>query len=139
MNKPSNYLESEKVLKLLKEIESNSYLTQRYLSKRLSLSLGKINFLIRALVNKGIIEIKNFKQSKNKLGYVYLLTPEGLNIKFHLTQEFLTWKIQEYNNLKEEIEILKKEFAFMQDQEKNSGKEIESKSYEQLEEGIIQK
>jgi len=139
MNKPSNYLESEKVLNLLKEIESNSYLTQRYLSKRLSLSLGKINFLIRALVNKGIIEIKNFKQSKNKLGYVYLLTPEGLNIKFHLTQEFLTWKIQEYNNLKEEIEILKKEFAFMQDQEKNSGKEIESKSYEQLEEGIIQK
>src|SRR3989338_664027 len=135
MNKPSNYLESEKVLNLLKEIESNSYLTQRYLSKRLSLSLGKINFLIRALVNKGIIEIKNFKQSKNKLGYVYLLTPEGLNIKFHLTQEFLTWKIQEYNNLKEEIEILKKEFAFMQDQEKNSGKEIESKSYEQLEEG----
>lgn len=111
MTKKNGNLESEKVLSLLKEIESNSHLTQRYLSQKLSISLGKINFLIKALINKGFIEIKNFKESKNKLGYAYMLTPKGIQIKFHLTQLFLEWKIEEYERLREEIENLKKEAA----------------------------
>jgi EPS-associated MarR family transcriptional regulator len=67
----------------------NPHLTQRHLSQKLSVSLGKINFLIRALVDKGLIEIKNFKESKNKLGYVYMVTPKGIQIKLHLTQQYI--------------------------------------------------
>lgn len=111
MPKTSGNPDSEKVLTLLKEIESNPHLTQRHLSQKLSISLGKINFLIRALVDKGLIEIKNFKESKNKLGYVYMVTPKGIQIKFHLTQQFLEWKIKEYERLREEIENLRKEVS----------------------------
>ena len=111
MPKTSGNPDSEKVLTLLKEIESNPHLTQRHISQKLSVSLGKINFLIRALVDKGLIEIKKFKESKNKLGYTYMLTLKGVRIKFHLTQQFLEWKTQEYEKLKEEIELLKKEVS----------------------------
>ena len=113
MEKTEETINSEKVLHLLKEIESNSHLTQRYLSQKLSISLGKINFFIKALVDKGFIEIKNFKASKNKLGYVYMLTPKGMQIKFHLTQQFILWKTQEYEKLKTEIEALKKEVSLI--------------------------
>lgn len=113
MANPDGSLNSEKVLTLLKEIESNPQLTQRYLSKKLSVSLGKINFFIRALAGKGFIEINNFKESKNKLGYAYLLTPEGIRMKFNLIQQFLKWKTQEYERLEEEIAALKKEVAFI--------------------------
>jgi EPS-associated MarR family transcriptional regulator len=113
MPKTSGNPDSEKVLTLLKEIESNPHLTQRHLSQKFSISLGKINFLIRALVDKGLIEIKNFKESKNKLGYVYMLTPKGIQIKLHLTQQFLEWKIKEYERLREEIEKLRKEVLVM--------------------------
>lgn len=105
--------DSEKVLALLKEIESNSRLNQRYLSQRLAISLGKVNFLVRSLVAKGLIEINNFKESKHKLGYAYLLTAEGIRIKLHLTRQFLQIKTEEYERLKEEIELLKKEVALL--------------------------
>ena len=84
-------------------------MTQRYLAGRLSLSLGKVNFLINALIEKGIIEIKNFKQSRHKLGYAYLLTPHGINIKLQLVQQFLDWKTRQYAKLQEEIESLRRE------------------------------
>ncbi len=103
--------DSEKTLYVLREIERNSQITQRDLAQKLEISLGKINFLINALIDKGIIEIKNFKNSKNKLAYMYLLTPQGIKIKLQLTHKFFTWKTQEYEKLKEEIERLKKEAA----------------------------
>ena len=120
MNKSQNMaqnnriLETEKTLLVLKEIEQNPQLTQRDLALRLKVSLGKVNFLINALIDKGIIEIKNFKNSKNKLAYMYMLTPEGIRTKIHLTQEFFNWKVEEYERLKQEIESLKKENGFMQ-------------------------
>ncbi|MBM3251662.1 MAG: MarR family EPS-associated transcriptional regulator [Candidatus Omnitrophica bacterium] len=109
MDRQTKISDSEKTLLLLKEIEKNPQITQRDLSRKLEMSLGKINFLIRSLIAKGIVEIKNFKNSKNKLAYIYLLTPHGLKIKIELTHSFFTWKIEEYAKLKEEIELLKKE------------------------------
>ncbi|MDD4979742.1 MAG: MarR family EPS-associated transcriptional regulator [Candidatus Omnitrophica bacterium] len=109
MNNSIKIFDSEKTLHVLKEIEHNPQITQRDLAQKLEISLGKINFLINALIDKGIIEIKNFKNAKNKLAYRYLLTPQGIKIKLQLTYKFFIWKTQEYERLKEEIERLKKE------------------------------
>ena len=109
MNKKEHILNSEQSLHLLKEIELTPGITQRDLSKKLNLSLGKINFLISALVSKGIIKTQNFKNSKNKLAYLYLLTPRGLEAKLELTHKFLNRKIEEYEKLRREIEALNKE------------------------------
>ena len=109
MDKQVRILESEKALHVLREIEQNPAITQRDLARKLEVSLGKINFLVKALIDKGFVEIKNFKNSKNKLAYMYLLTPQGIRIKFQLTHKFFTEKIQEYERLKVEIEFLKNE------------------------------
>ncbi|MDP2923371.1 MAG: MarR family EPS-associated transcriptional regulator [Candidatus Omnitrophota bacterium] len=103
-------LNQEKILNVLKELEQNPQVTQRDLALKLGLSLGKINFLLNALIDKGIIEAKNFKNAKHKLAYMYLLTPHGIKTKIELTHQFFTWKIQEFERLKQEIEFLKKEF-----------------------------
>jgi len=107
MDNSVKIFDSEKTLHVLQEIERNPKITQRALAQRLEISLGKINFLVNALINKGIIEIKNFKNAKNKLAYMYLLTPQGIKIKIQLTHKFFIWKTQEYEKLKEEIERLK--------------------------------
>lgn len=105
----NNILDSENTLQVLKTIEKNSYITQRDLSRELGISLGKINFLINSLIDKGIIKAKNFKNSKNKLAYMYLITPHGIKEKTQLTQSFLARKLEEYEKLKQEIMMLKKE------------------------------
>ena len=84
-------------------------MTQRQMAEELGLSLGKTNYIVRALVDKGWLKLTNFKRSDNKLGYIYLLTPEGLAEKAILAQNFLKRKSEEYNKLKIEIEILKNE------------------------------
>lgn len=119
MDKEIKIFDSEKTLHVLREIEQNPKITQRDLAKKLEISLGKINFLIKALFNKGLIEIRNFKNSKNKLAYSYLLTPHGLKTKLQLSHKFFSWKTQEYEKLKEEIEFLKKEVAFAPEQKEN--------------------
>ena len=102
-------LESKEVLKLLQEIKKRPEMTQRELSSRLGISLGKVNFLISALIEKGFIKAKNFKNSKNKYAYLYLLTPWGIEQKAKITYRFLKRKMKEYEQLKEEISELKKE------------------------------
>lgn len=109
MNGKNDIFLSEVTLQIIKEIERNPQITQRCLSQKLEMSLGKINFLINTLIGKGIIKAKNFKNSKNKFGYMYLLTPEGIKTKFGLTQKFFEWKLKEYERLKQEIEEHKKE------------------------------
>jgi len=116
MAQNTRIFETEKTLLVLKEIEQNPQVTQRDLAVRLKVSLGKVNFLINALIDKGIIEIKNFKNAKNKFAYMYMLTPEGIKTKIYLTQEFFNWKIEEYGRLKQEIESMKKENGFTQQQ-----------------------
>jgi EPS-associated MarR family transcriptional regulator len=103
--------DSEKTLYVLQEIERNPKVTQRALAQKLEISLGKLNFLVRALMDKGIIEIKNFKNSNSKIAYMYLLTPQGIKIKIQLTHKFFLCKTQQYEKLREEIERLKKEEA----------------------------
>lgn len=109
MDNTGKIFDSEKTLHVLREIERNPQITQRDLAQKLEVSLGKINFLVNALIDKGIIEIKNFKNSKHKIAFMYLLTPHGIKTKLELTHKFFTWKLEEYARLKEEIERLKKE------------------------------
>ena len=103
----TDILTHEKILHVIKELEQNPAITQRDLALKLKISLGKINYFINALIDKGIIEAKNFKNAKNKLSYMYMLTPQGIRIKFQLIQQFLDWKTREYERLKEELEAYK--------------------------------
>lgn len=94
---------------ILRILKDNPKITQRQLSKELGLSLGRTNYVIHALIDKGLVKLSNFKRSDNKIGYLYALTPEGITAKTTLAQNFLKRKSEEYNKLKEEIEILKSE------------------------------
>jgi EPS-associated MarR family transcriptional regulator len=94
---------------LLKTLEENPGLSQRDLAKRLGVSLGKINFCLNALVQKGSLKINNFRNSDNKLAYAYLLTPSGVEQKARMTVQFLQFKMQEYERLRAEIEELQRE------------------------------
>ena len=105
MNAP--HLEKEEVLKLLNKIHTSNETSQRVLSRDLNISLGKTNFLLNELINKGIIKIKRFKNSQNKSSYLYHLTPYGLKQKTIMTYRFLKRKVEEYDNLKYEIEDLR--------------------------------
>ncbi len=100
---------SELQFRVLRLLESNPHLTQRELSKSLGVSLGGVNYCLNALVAKGSVKIQNFKNNKNKWVYAYLLTPQGIAEKTSLTGAFLKRKMQEYQKLKEEIEILSNE------------------------------
>lgn len=100
---------SDNEYKILKIFQDNPNATQRQVAKELNLSLGKTNYIIRALVDKGWIKLSNFRRSDNKLGYIYLLTKQGIAEKSILTQIFLRKKSEEYNRLKKEIEMLKRE------------------------------
>ena len=92
-----------RVLRILKE---NPDLTQRELAEKLGVSVGGLNYCLKALIEKGWIKMQNFSQSKNKFGYVYILTPKGISEKAALTSNFLKRKLSEYESLKLEIESL---------------------------------
>jgi EPS-associated MarR family transcriptional regulator len=102
-------LESEEVLKLLREIEQTSETTQRELSSSLGISLGKVNFLLKALIHRGHIKVDNFKKSNNKSAYLYYLTPKGAEEKARISYRFLWRKIKEYEELEQEIRRLEQE------------------------------
>ena len=97
------------LLDLLRELESNPECTQRELSQEMGVSLGKVNYCIRKLTEKGMVKITNFKQNPNKMGYAYLLTPRGMEEKSRLTFSFLKRKVIEYEILKKEIDELQLE------------------------------
>ena len=89
---------------LLRKINSKPQSTQRELAQELGFSLGKLNYCLKELQKKGLIKIKNFKKNPNKLNYLYVLTPEGLAAKTKLTINFMKKKMNEYDELKKEIE-----------------------------------
>ena len=91
---------------LLKSLEQDANLTQRQLSEELGISLGKVNYCLNSLIQKGFVKINNFKNSNHKLQYSYLLTPKGIEEKTKLTIEFLKVKTEEYEELKKEVEKL---------------------------------
>ena len=96
-------------LDLLRKLESSPECTQRELSREIGVSLGKVNYCIKKLTEKGLIKITNFKQSPNKMSYSYILTPKGIEEKVRLTFSFLKRKIIEYEILKKEINELQLE------------------------------
>jgi len=95
----------EEILSIIKEIELDPTSTQRALSEKLGISLGKINYLLKELVKKGLIKVRNFSNNPGKLGKIhYYLTKEGLEHKMHLMYHFLKKKEAEYNNMRKEWE-----------------------------------
>ena len=92
--------------KILKLVETNPEISQRELAKKLGISLGKTNFCLKALIEVGLLKATNFRNSQNKLAYMYLLTPTGLEEKSSITMRFLKAKMQEYELLQEEISLL---------------------------------
>jgi EPS-associated MarR family transcriptional regulator len=95
-----------RVLRLLQE---NPDLTQRELAERLGISVGGLNYCLKAMMEKGLVKMRNFAQSKNKFGYVYVLTPSGIAEKAAITHRFLHRKMEEYEALETEIQVLKEE------------------------------
>ena len=90
-------------------LQENPDLTQRELAEKLGISVGGLNYCLKALTEKGLVKMGNFQKSKNKFKYVYLLTPHGIAEKVALTSRFLKRKTEEYDALKVEIEALKLE------------------------------
>ena len=88
---------------VLRKINSKPKSTQRELAAELGFSLGKLNYCLKALKNKGLIKIKNFEKNPNKLNYIYVLTPRGISEKTQLTLNFMKRKMKEYDELKKEI------------------------------------
>jgi len=96
-------------LDLLRKLESNPGYTQRELSQEMGVSLGKVNYCIKKLIEKGAVKLINFSRHNNKLHYIYHLTPKGIEEKSRLTLTFLKVKIEEYEALKKEINLLKQD------------------------------
>ncbi|MEJ2653366.1 MAG: MarR family EPS-associated transcriptional regulator [Gammaproteobacteria bacterium] len=97
--------------RLLKLIEAQPEMSQRELAEAMGVSLGKINYCLRAAIERGWIKAKNFTKSRNKRAYAYYLTPKGAEEKAKVTTRFLKHKIMEYKEIKEEIKRLKREAA----------------------------
>ena len=100
---------TETHLKVLRRIEANPEVTQRELAQELGISLGKVNYCLKALIQKGWVKASNFKNNKNKAAYAYLLTPKGIEKKAQITVHYLKTKMAEYETLKKEIAQLKEE------------------------------
>ena len=88
---------------VLRKIQKKPESTQRELADELGFSLGKLNYCLKSLKNKGLVKIKNFKKNPKKINYIYILTPKGISEKSKLTMNFMKRKMQEYDELKKEI------------------------------------
>lgn len=99
-------IQEDTVFRTMRILHQTPDLTQRELAELLGMSVGGINYCLKALMNKGWVKMQNFTHSKNKFGYVYLLTPSGMTEKALLASSFLKRKMDEYDALKAEIEAL---------------------------------
>ncbi len=96
--------QSNDIFNLLRKIKQNPNQAQRKLASQLGFSLGKLNYCMQALKDKGLIKIKNFKNNKSKLNYIYVITPKGIAEKTKLTIRFMNQKMKEYDELKAEYD-----------------------------------
>lgn len=106
-----NILDDEARLAVLRQIQAQPTCTQREIAKSLGYSLGKTNYCLRALIRQGAVKVRNFRNSANKLAYAYTLTPAGLHAKMEATRRFLDRKQREFEQLQQEIEVLRAEVA----------------------------
>ena len=106
-------------LRLLRQLTEHPELSQREIARHLGLSLGKTNYCLRALIDKGWVKVNNFRTSDNKLAYAYVLTPSGLRAKINATSAFLSRKQDEYVQLEREIAELRSEV------ERSAGQQME--------------
>ena len=97
-------MKKQEELEILRTIDKKKTSSQRELAKELGFSLGKLNYCLNALKLKGLLKIRNFKNNKKKIGYLYLLTPLGISKKTKLTISFMQRKMKEYDELKKEIQ-----------------------------------
>jgi EPS-associated MarR family transcriptional regulator len=96
-------------LELMRLLNTRPEVSQREVASSLGMSLGKANYCLRALMAKGFVKAQNYRNSTNKMAYFYLLTPSGIAAKAEMTRDFLARKVKEYEELRLEIEQLKKE------------------------------
>ena len=101
MNEKKN---NQDYLDVLRKIEKKPSQSQREMANELGFSLGKLNYCLKALKQKGLVKIKNFEKNPNKLNYIYVLTPKGIEEKTKLTINFMKRKMEEYDELKKELE-----------------------------------
>lgn len=101
MANKSKKFSDELDLMVMIEVEKNNHVSQRAMAAKLNVSLGKLNYCIKALMGVGYIKLNNFTNSQNKLQYLYLLTPEGIAVKTSLLKKFIKIKLDEHNKLKE--------------------------------------
>ena len=102
-------LSDEYRYRILKILESNPSASQRQIAVELGISVGKVNYCLRALIEKGLIKVSNFQKSKGKRAYLYLLTPKGIREKASVTLRFLKLKLNEYETLQKELSELRLE------------------------------
>ena len=114
-------MKREEVLNLLREVTASPGMTQRELAIKIGISLGKVNFLLRALIEKGLIKVSNFRKADNRSGYLYYLTPRGFEEKARITYHFLKRKMSEYEALEREIQLLTAELS----QDETSSKSVD--------------
>tara|TARA_A100001015_G_C15006552_1_gene720967 strand:+ start:1358 stop:1660 length:303 start_codon:yes stop_codon:yes gene_type:complete len=93
---------NEELFQTLRKLYNNPNLSQRILAEKMGFSLGKLNYCLKALKQKGLIKLSNFKKNKNKINYVYILTPKGMTHKTKLTIKFMKKKLKEYEDLQKE-------------------------------------
>ncbi|SHN92233.1 Transcriptional regulator, MarR family [bacterium endosymbiont of Bathymodiolus sp. 5 South] len=104
-------LNQDNQFSILQVLEQSPNYSQRDLAGKLGMSLGKANYCLKGLIDKGLVKVENFKNSRNKIQYAYLLTPQGMSEKSKLTLHFLQRKTEEYERLKIEIEQLKRQIG----------------------------
>lgn len=102
-------LSDESQYRLMRLLEDNPEASQREIAEALGISLGKVNYCLKALTEKGFVKLRNFAESRHKLRYAYILTPTGIREKAAVTQRFLKRKLAEHEQLQQEIEELKRE------------------------------
>lgn len=102
-------VQDESHFELLRLLDGQQQLSQREVASSLGMSIGKVNYCLKALIEKGLVKAENYRNSSNKLAYLYLLTPAGMTAKAEMTRQFLARKMKEYDALRLEIDRLRKE------------------------------
>jgi len=109
MTSRRSQLQEDTYFRVLRMLQDNPDMTQREIAEKLGISTSGLNYCLKALIDKGWVKVQNFSQSKNKFGYIYVLTPQGVAEKAVLTGRFLKRKMVEYESLKAEIDTLRAE------------------------------